>query len=123
VLNSDKFTFGEDTVDWAGVRLMKDNVHPLPEHIRAIREFPVPANITDMRSYLALVIQVSPFYAVQPHLTPFRELVKKHTKWDNTMQRLFEESREHISKSVLEGVTRYDKTGGLQSVQTGPSWV
>jgi hypothetical protein len=111
VLNCDKFMFGKDTVDWAGIRLTKDKVKPLPEHVRAIKEFPVPANITDMRSYWALVNQVSPYYSVQPHLTPFRELMKKNTKWywDSALQRLFEESREHISKSVLEGITRYEK--------------
>ena len=79
VLNSDKFSFGEDTVDWAGIRITKDKVQPLPEHIKAIREFPTPVNITDMRSYWALVNQVSPYYCIRPHLDPFRELLKKNT--------------------------------------------
>jgi hypothetical protein len=64
VLNSDKFCFGEDVVDWAGIRLTEDKVQPLPEHVRAIRDFPMPTNITDMRSYWALVNQVSPYYSV-----------------------------------------------------------
>ena len=50
VLNSDKFSFGEDTVDWAGIRIGNDKVKPLPDHIRAIKEFPTPNNLTDMRS-------------------------------------------------------------------------
>ena len=112
VLNSDKFYFGEDTVDWAGIRLTKDKAQPLPEHIKAIKEFPTPVNITDMRSYWALVNQVAPFYSVLEHLNPFRELLKKNTTWywDDVLQRLFEESREQISKEVLEGITRFDKT-------------
>ena len=80
VLNSDKFCFGEDVVDWAGIRLTEDKVQPLPEHVRAIRDFPTPTNITDMRSYWALVNQVSPYYSVQPQLQPFRELMKKSSK-------------------------------------------
>ena len=63
VLNSDKFYFGEDTVDWAGISLTKDKAQPLLEHIKAIMEFPMPVNITDMRSYWALVNQVAPFTA------------------------------------------------------------
>ena len=112
VLNSDKFYFGEDTVDWAGIRLTKDKAQPLPEHIKAIREFPTPVNITDMRSYWALVNQVAPHYCILPYLEPFRELLKKNTPWywDGVLQGLFEESREHISKVVLEGITRFDKT-------------
>ena len=69
-------------------------------------------NITDMRSYWALVNQVVPFYSVLEHLNPFRELLKKNTTWywDDVLQRLFEESREQISNEVLDGITRYDKT-------------
>ena len=39
VLNSDKFSFGEDTIDWAGIRLTMDKTQPLPEHVK---EFPTP---------------------------------------------------------------------------------
>ena len=30
ILNSEKFQFGEDTVDWAGVRLTKAKAQPFP---------------------------------------------------------------------------------------------
>ena len=112
VLNSDKFSFWEDTVDWAGIRITKDKTQPLPEHVKAIREFPTLINLTDMRSYWALVNQVSPYYCVQPHLQPFRELLKMKTPWywDGLLQRLFEESREHITKEVLKGIELFDKT-------------
>ena len=112
ILNSDKFSFGEDTVDWAGIRITKDKVQPLPEHIKAIREFPTPVNITDMRSYWALVNQVSPYYCIRPHLEPFRELLKKNTPWywDGVLQQLFEESREHIANEVLDGIHLFDKS-------------
>ena len=42
VLNPEKFNFGQDTVDWAGIRVTKDGVAPLPEHVEAIRNLPVP---------------------------------------------------------------------------------
>ena len=38
ILNSEKFQFGEDMMDWAGVWLTKDKAQPLPEHVKAIRE-------------------------------------------------------------------------------------
>ena len=34
MLNSDTFSFGEDTVNWAGIRLTKDKAQPLPEHVK-----------------------------------------------------------------------------------------
>ena len=71
ILNPDKFNFAEDEVDWAGIRVTKDKCKPLDTHVEAIRNFPIPVNITDMRSFMALVNQVAPYYAVQPHLLPY----------------------------------------------------
>ena len=50
ILNPEKFMFGKDEVDWAGVRITKNGVRPLPEHVDSMRNFPVLENITDMRS-------------------------------------------------------------------------
>ena len=69
-LNPEKFTFARDEVDWAGIKVGQTSVKPLDEHVEAIRNFPKPVNITDMRSFYALVEQVAPFYAVKPHLSP-----------------------------------------------------
>ena len=60
-------------MDWEGSRLTKDKAQPLREHEKVIREFPRPSNITDLQSYYALVNQVAHYYAVCPHLEPFRE--------------------------------------------------
>jgi hypothetical protein len=63
------------------------------------QEFPTPINISDMQSYWALVNQVFPFYSMQPHLQPFWELLKKKSTWywDRVLQKLFEDSRKHIT--------------------------
>ena len=89
IFNPEKFNFGKDVVDWAGVRVTQDDIKLLTEHVEAIKNFPVPEN---MRSYWALVNQVSNYYATQPHLAPFRELMKKNTKWywDDVLQQLFD---------------------------------
>ena len=51
ILNHDKFTFAEETVHWAGVKITKDTVEPLPDHVEAIKNYPVPRNLTDMQSF------------------------------------------------------------------------
>ena len=73
--------FGKDEADWAGARILKNGVRPLPEHTEAVSYFPDPENITDMWSYWALINQVSNLYATQPHLAKFRVLMKKNAKW------------------------------------------
>ena len=110
ILNPDKFNFAEDEVDWAGIRVTKDKCKPLDTHVEAIRNFPIPVNITDMRSFMALVNQVAPYYAVQPHLLPFRELLKKGSiwYWDNNLTNIFEKTKAHIADSIIDGITRFD---------------
>ena len=87
------------------VKISKEKVAPLEDHVLAIRQFPTPKNITDMRSYFTLVNQVSPYYAVQQKLLPFRELLKKNARfyWDEVLQKLFEETREVIANEVVRG--------------------
>ena len=110
ILNPSKFEFAEDEVEWAGVKLTKDKVAPLESHVQAIKDFPVPQNITDMRSFWALVNQVAPFYAVQPHLLPFRDLMKKNSVWfwDAALQDLFDDTKRVIAQEITDGITRYD---------------
>ena len=59
VLNPDKFRFAQKTVDFAGFRINPETVEPLPKYLDAIREYPTPVNITDIRSFFGLVNQVS----------------------------------------------------------------
>ena len=60
ILNPDKFVFTQETVDRAGVRITKDSVEPLPDHVEAIKTYPIPTSVMDMRSFFALVEQVAP---------------------------------------------------------------
>ena len=70
--NPVKFQFCLKQVDWSGFRLGEDTVTPMPIFSRAIRDFPTPVNRTDLRSFMALVQQVSYATAVAPKLRLFR---------------------------------------------------
>ena len=59
VLHQKKFQFARDTVDFAGFRITNDAVEPVPKYLDAIRGYPTPRNITDIRSWFGLVNQVS----------------------------------------------------------------
>lgn len=108
--NPDKFVFCRQTIDWAGIRIGPDSVMPLSSHTEAILGFPSPTNVTDIRSFFALVNQVSHYYATQPRLLPFRELLKKDTTWywDDHLEELFQETKRVISSEVERGVTSFD---------------
>ena len=106
----DKFVFCQKEVDWAGFRLGVDDVRPLAKHTQAVRDFPVPENVTDLRSFMQLVNQVSHFYAAQPKLHPFRELLKKDTPWywDERLDDLFSQVKEVIADKIESGVKTFD---------------
>ena len=110
ILNPDKFQFAQETVDWAGVRVTMDKVEPLPEHIESIKSYPTPTNLTDMRSFFALVEQVAPFVMVKPYLYPFRELLKKDRKfyWDENLQKIFDDVKDQLIISIKDRLTRFE---------------
>ena len=108
--NPDKFQFGSKTVEWAGFTISENNVKPLAKHTAAIRSFPTPLNITDLRSFMALLQQVSYCYAISPATTPLRHLLKPAEKWRWTedINKVFEEARDVIANKVEEGVRLFD---------------
>ena len=56
---------------------------PCPRSIEAIKNFPTPKNITDIRSWFGLVNQVSFAFASADRMLPFRDLLKpgKQFEW------------------------------------------
>ena len=62
----EKFKFGSKEVAWAGFTIGPDSVKPLPKHTEAVRKYPTPLNITDLRSFMALLQKVSYCYAISP---------------------------------------------------------
>ena len=101
--NPDKFQFGEKTAEWAGFTIGERCVKPLPKHTAAIKSFPTPANITDLRSFMALLQQVAYCYAISPATNPLRHLLKQAEKWLWTpdINKAFEKAREVIAEKVV----------------------
>ena len=59
ILNPDKFVFCQHTVTFAGFDITTNQVRPNQTYLDAIRNFPKPQNITDMRSWFGLINQVA----------------------------------------------------------------
>ena len=57
--NPEKFHFAKETVEFAGFEITTTNIRPSDTFIRAIKDFPTPRNITDVRSLFGLINQVS----------------------------------------------------------------
>ena len=110
IQNPEKFQFCQREVHWSGFTIGKDSVRPMPHITKAIRQFPVPVNKTDLRSFMALVQQVSYATAVAPLLLPFRNLLKEATPWNWTdeMDKTFQATREILAERIEEGIKLFD---------------
>ena len=60
-LNRDKFRFGQEEVLFAGYVLSSLGYSPDPKLLSAITDFPAPESVTDLRSFLGMVTQLSAF--------------------------------------------------------------
>ena len=111
-INPEKFVFGQDIVEFAGFQITSDSVQPCNRFLRDIMEFPVPRNITDIRSWFGLVNQVSYAFSMTDRMLPLRSLLKPGTsfEWDDTKTQLFEESKGIIVNEIEQGVKIFDKT-------------
>ena len=112
VLNFDKFQFSEETVDFAGFRITEDTVEPLPKYLDAIREYPTPKNITDIRSWFGLVNQVSHYSQLRDIMEPFRKFLspKVPFEWTDGLDVAFNRSKTLIVEAIKEGVQIFDPT-------------
>ena len=104
--------FGQDTVEFAGFEITSSSVRPCARYLDAIRNFPTPTNITDIRSWFGLINQVSYAFAASSRMQPFRQALKPGTPfiWNRELDNLFNESKSIIINEIKEGVRIFDKS-------------
>ena len=98
-------------VKFAGFVVSDTGVEPDNEKVAAIKNFPRPQNITDLRSYFGLVNQLGGFVPDLAHaLQPLRSLLKKDTnyQWQPEHTTAFEESKAILTSPLI--VHHFDPT-------------
>ena len=111
ILNPSKFEFAKNTVAFTGFEITPTSVRQCPQVIEAIKEFPKPPNITDVRSWFGLINQVVYTFASADRMKPFRNLLKPNSvfKWTDNINTLFEETKVIIVQEIQKGVEIFDK--------------
>ena len=80
-MNSEKSQLGQETVSFAGMEITKDAIRPAREYLDAIRNFPVPKNISLLRSFYGMINQINYAFLMTEHMEPFRHLLKSDTPY------------------------------------------
>ena len=98
-VNVRKCLFERKEMDFLGHRITKDGIRPLQSKMEAIRNFPQPTNITELRRFMGMANQMAKF---SPKLAessaPLRDLLssKNSWLWTSTHSEAFEAVKEVI---------------------------
>jgi hypothetical protein len=110
VFSPDKFNFGKEEVEFAGIVIGMNGIRPTEKYQSAILNFPTPQNIHDIRSWFGLINQVAYCFATSSVMTPFRHLLSPKSEfiWDDAMEEAFVASKKEIVRLIEEGVYSFD---------------
>ena len=95
VLNPEKFKFAQRNNDFAGFHITDSSIRPQEKFLTAIRDFPTPTRVTDVRSWFGLVHQVSHYNKLTELMAPFKPLLSPKSKfvWDEKLNDAFFRSK------------------------------
>ena len=81
-LNPTKCQFAAETVDFCGFTVSSDGYTVDEKKVRAVKNFPQPCNITELRAFLGLVNQLGSFSdEIAAAAEPLRQLLKPRNAW------------------------------------------
>jgi len=81
-IEPDKCEFFKTELNYLGHVVTSEGVKPDPEKVKAIKNFPIPKNTTDVKSFLGLKGYYRKFIPqFSKTVTPLTELLKTGQKW------------------------------------------
>ena len=109
-INPEKLQFCLREIDFAGFRVTETEVKPLPKYLNAIREFPRPQNIKDVRAWFGLINQVAHYGQLTNIMAPFKPLLSPKTKffWSEDLEHAFQASKQNLIEAIQHGVQIFD---------------
>ena len=96
-------------------------VKPLAKYLEAIKTFPRPTNISDVRSWFGLVNQVAHYARLSDMMAPFKPYLspKVRFQWNDKLETAFNRSRLEIVAAIRKGVEIFDPT---RTTVLSPDW-
>ena len=111
-LQPDKCEYLRPELEYIGHLITTDGVKPNPEKIKAVKEFRIPANVTEIQSFLGLAGYYRKFIKNFSHKAkPLTDLTKKDNpfKWLKKHQEAFENLKEILCTAPVLRFPDYKK--------------
>ena len=110
VFSPEKFEFAKESVEFAGFQITMEGIKPTDKYVAAIKNFPTPTNISEVRSWFGLINQVAYSFIKTEHMAPFRHLLSQSTvfEWNEDLEAAFKKSKEKIAELIKDGVASFD---------------
>lgn len=81
-VKKEKCEFFQKSVSYLGYIIDKDGLHKSPDKIKAIRDAPIPKDVTQLKSFLGLITYYHKFVPNMPQIVhPLYKLIKKDSEW------------------------------------------
>jgi hypothetical protein len=81
-LNIDKCEFMQDSITFVGHKITKNGISPDEKKVLAIKNMPVPTNVTELRRFLGMVNQLGKFSnQIADTTVSMKCLLKKNVSW------------------------------------------
>ena len=110
-MSREKFIFAASETEYCGNIVSEDGIRADPQKVKAIQEFPVPKNITDLRSFFGLVSQLQDFsYEISDAAEALRPLLstKNAFIWTTAHQDSFDKVKKALTSTPT--LAHYDMT-------------
>ena len=108
----EKCTFHASSIDYLGVILEKGMTRMDPIKIKGVRDWPTPAKVKDVRSFLGFCNFYRPFIRGFAHVAkPLNELTKKDVEWNwgTRQQEAFETLKARVTSEPVLAHPELDK--------------
>ena len=109
--NPEKCKFASKNCTFLGFNMSEHGIKPSECHTEAIRTYPVPKTVKQVRTFVGLVQFFKDFIPQRPKLTaPLTALCKKGAKfvWDDTCQKSFDKLKEILTTTPVLKYPNFD---------------
>jgi len=111
-LSPEKCFFFNTKLPFLGHVIGRDGIQTDPEKLKAIKQFPIPKDITQLRGFIALASYYRKFVKNFSKITtPLNKLLKKNVRyvWTQEQQQVFEELKNHLMTPPILAYPNFNK--------------